>query len=171
MQPGEYEVMTYQGAISKGSSQQWTTLIIDEEHHLPANTFVKLALLKRKYTIGLSATPFREDGREEYVFALTGKPVGLSWDYFKKLNLIKSPTSHVWIVKNFEAKLKRLDSLLQIDMRTIIFSDSLEVGKAISGRFTKPGVKEVPFVYGATKDNMETILDRKSTRLNSSHTT
>ena len=42
-------------------------------------------------------------------------------------------------------------------MRTIIFSDSIEVGKTISARFSKPDVK-VPFVYGATKDNMETIL-------------
>lgn len=157
MQPGEYEVMTYQGAIAKASAKQWTTMIVDEEHHLPANTFIKLALLRRKYTLGLSATPFREDGREEYVFALTGKPVGLSWDYFKKLNLIKSPTCHVWIVKNFEAKLKRLGSLLQTNMRTIIFSDSLEVGKTISARFSKPDV-QIPFVYGATKDNMETIV-------------
>ena len=161
LQPGEYEVMTYQSAITKASKQQWTTLIIDEEHHLPANTFIKLALLKRKYTLGLSATPFREDGREEYVFALTGKPVGLSWEYFKKLKLIKSPTCHVWILKNFEAKLKRLDSLLQTDMRTIIFSDSIEVGKTISARFSKPDVK-VPFVYGGTKDNMETILANRT---------
>jgi superfamily II DNA or RNA helicase len=102
-------------------------------------------------------TPFREDGREEYVFALSGKPVGLSWDYFKKLGLIKSPTCHVWIMKNFEAKLRRLDSLLQTDMRTIIFSDSIEVGKTVAARFSKPDAK-VPFVYGATKDNLETIL-------------
>ena len=152
LQPGEYEVMTYQSAISKASAKPWTTLIVDEEHHLPANTFIKLSLLKRKYTLGLSATPFREDGREEYVFALSGKPVGLSWEYFKKLNLIKSPTCHVWIVKNFEAKLKRLDALLQTELRTIIFSDSINVGKAVAGRF------KVPFVYGATKDNMATIL-------------
>jgi superfamily II DNA or RNA helicase len=124
---------------------------------IQGNTFVKLALLKRKYTLGLSATPFREDGREEYIFALSGKPVGLSWEYFKKLNLIKSPTCHVWIVKNFEAKLKRLDSLLQADMRTIIFSDAIEVGKTIAARFSKPDAI-IPFVYGATKDNMETIL-------------
>lgn len=152
LQVGEYEVMTYQSAISKASSKQWTTLIVDEEHHLPANTFVKLSFIRRKYTLGLSATPFREDGREEYVFALSGKPVGLSWEYFKKLNLIKSPICHVWIVKNFEAKIKRLDSLLQTSMRTIIFSDSIEVGKTLEGRF------KVPFVYSATKDNMETIL-------------
>ena len=155
LKPGEYEVLTYQGAISKGSNKTWSTLIIDEVHHLPANTFIKLSLIRRKYTLGLSATPFREDGREEYVFALSGKPVGLSWDYFKKLNLIKNPTCHVWIVKNFEAKLRRLEALLQAEKRTIIFSDSLEVGKAIANRF------KVPFVSGETKNNMETIVSNR----------
>ena len=155
LQPGEYEVMTYQSAISKASAKSWVTLIIDETHHQPANSFVKLSLIKRKYTLGLSATPMREDGREEYVFALSGRPVGLNWDYFKKLNLIKSPVCHVWIVKNFETKLRRLASLLQEDMRTIIFSDSLETGKAVAGRF------KIPFVYGATKDNMTTILENR----------
>jgi DNA excision repair protein ERCC-3 len=157
LQLGEYEVLTYQSAIKKASAKQWTTLIIDEHQHFPANTFIKLSLIRRKYTMGLSATPQREDGREEYIFALSGRPVGLSWEYFKKLNLIKSPICHVWIVKNFEAKLKRLGSLLQVDMRTIIFSDSIEVGKTVAARFSKPDVK-VPFVYGGTKDNMETIL-------------
>ena len=152
---GEYEVMTYQSAIAKGSLKTWTSLIIDETHHQPANSFVKLSMIKRKYTLGLSATPMREDGREEYVFALSGHPVGLNWEYFKKLNLIKSPVCHVWIVKNFEAKLRRLDSLLQVDMRTIIFSDSLDVGKSVAGRF------KIPFVYGATKDNMTTILENQ----------
>ncbi len=156
LQPNEYEVMTYQSAISKASAKQWMTLIVDECHHLPANTFIKLSMIRRKYTIGLSATPFREDGREEYVFALSGKPVGLSWEYFKRLSLIKSPTCHVWIVKNFEAKLKRLDALLQAQKRTIIFSDSLDVGKAIARRF------KIPFAYGGTKDNMETILANRT---------
>lgn len=151
LKPDEYSVMTYQGAISKAVNEAWTTKIIDEVHHLPANTFVKLALIKAKYTVGLSASPFREDGREEYVFALSGKPVGLSWEYFKKLNIIKSPTCHVWIVKNFDAKLKRLESLLGDDKRTIIFSDSIQVGETMKSKF------KIPFVNGTTADNMETI--------------
>lgn len=156
MKPEEYAVMTYQAAITKAINETWSTLIIDEVHHLPANTFVKLALIKRKYTVGLSATPFREDGREEYVFALSGKPVGLSWEYFKELNIIKSPTCHVWIVKNFDAKLKRLESLLAEDRRTIIFSDSIQVGEAIKKKF------KIEFVNGTTKDNMETINNNRT---------
>ncbi len=151
LKPEEYAVMTYQAAITKAAKEQWTTKIIDEVHHLPANTFVKLALIKAKYTIGLSASPFREDGREEYVFALSGKPVGLSWEYFKELNIIKSPTCHVWIVKNFDAKMKRVEGLLETDRRTIIFSDSIQMGETIKAKF------KIPFVNGTTKDNMETI--------------
>jgi hypothetical protein len=151
LKPEEYAVMTYQAAITKAANREWTTKIVDETHHLPANTFVKLALIKAKYTVGLSATPFREDGREEYVFALTGKPVGLSWTYFKELSIIKSPTCHVWIVKSFDAKMKRLESLLEEDKRTIIFSDSIQVGDTIKNKF------KIPFVNGTTKDNMDTI--------------
>ena len=151
LKPEEYAVMTYQAAITKAAKEQWTTKIIDEVHHLPANTFVKLALIKAKYTVGLSASPFREDGREEYVFALSGKPVGLSWEYFKELNIIKSPTCHVWIVKNFDAKMKRLEGLLETDRRTIIFSDSIQMGETIKAKF------KIPFVNGTTKDNMDTI--------------
>jgi DNA excision repair protein ERCC-3 len=156
LKPEEYSVMTYQAAITKAVNEVWTTKIIDEVHHLPANTFVKLALIKAKYTIGLSASPFREDGREEYVFALSGKPVGLSWEYFKELNIIKSPTCHVWIVKNFDAKMKRLESLLEEDRRTIIFSDSIQVGDTIKSKF------KIPFVNGTTADNMETILANRT---------
>lgn len=156
LKPDEYDVLTYQAAIKKGAAKKYTAFIIDEVHHQPANYFIKMALIKRKYTIGLSATPFREDGREEYIFALTGKPIGLSWEYFKKLNIIKSPTCHVWIVKNLEAKLHRLEALLQEDKRTIIFSDSIEMGKTIEARF------KVPFVSGETKNNMDTILANRT---------
>jgi hypothetical protein len=44
---------------------------------------------------------------------------------------------------------------LQAEKRTIIFSDSLEVGKAIANRF------KVPFVSGETKNNMETIVSNR----------
>lgn len=152
LEPEEYEVMTYQSAIKKAVKEEWTTKIIDEAHHLPANYFVKLALVRAKYTIGLSATPFREDGREEYIFALTGKPVGLSWEYFKKLKLIKSPTCHVWIVKSFNAKLRRLDALLEENKRTIIFSDALATGEAIAGRY------KIPFVSSKTKEDYLKVI-------------
>ncbi|HKT21543.1 MAG TPA: DEAD/DEAH box helicase family protein, partial [Nitrososphaerales archaeon] len=156
LQPAEYAVMTYQMAIKKASKTDWTAMVIDECHHLPANYFAKLSFIHRKYTIGLSATPFREDGREEYIFALTGRPIGLSWDHFKKLGVIKSPTCHVWIVKNFESKVKQLESLLRSPKKTIIFSDSIEQGKMIASRF------KLPHVWGETKARLATIQEAQT---------
>ncbi|MEM2941391.1 MAG: DEAD/DEAH box helicase family protein [Thermoproteota archaeon] len=149
----EVVVTTYHSAVKRYGDRQWTLMVVDECHHLPANEFVKLSFIKRKYTIGLSATPQREDGREEYIFALTGYPVGLSWDYFRQVGLIKSPTCHVWIVKNLEAKLAKLKSLIEQDTaKTLVFCDSIELGKRIASMLN------APHVYGETKTaRLETI--------------
>ena len=156
LKPEEYTVTTYQSALSRFAGQQWSTLIVDEAHHLPANQFAKLSLIKRKYTLGLTASPQREDGREEYIFALTGYPVGLGWQHFRDLGIIASPVLNVWIIKNFEAKLTLLKNLVARDLKTIIFSDSIEVGKTIAARFN------VPHIYGATReDRLKILTDSK----------
>ncbi len=152
LKPQEYAVTTYQSALKRFASQEWSALIIDEAHHLPANQFAKLSLIKRKYTLGLTASPQREDGREEYIFALTGYPVGLGWQHFRDLGIIASPVLNVWIVKNFEAKLATLKSLVARDLKTIIFADSIEIGKTIAARFN------APHIYGATREDRLKIL-------------
>jgi DNA excision repair protein ERCC-3 len=63
----EVDIMTYQMAIKHGHKRKYNGLIIDEVHHLPANEFSRLAVIPRQITVGLSATPQREDGREEYI--------------------------------------------------------------------------------------------------------
>jgi DNA excision repair protein ERCC-3 len=146
-------VTTYQGAIAKQAGKQWVLKVIDEVHHMPANNFSKLALIKSKYILGLTASPAREDNREEYIFALTGYPVGLGWDHFKTLGIIKSPVCHVWLVKNFDAKMARVRALLLEEKKTLIFSDSLEMGKLISTSFN------IPFIYGETKDRLSAIQE------------
>jgi len=148
----EVQVMTYHSAI-RNATKEYSLLAIDEVHHLPANEFAKLALIKRKFTLGLSATPFREDFREHYVFALTGYPVGLSWDHFRNLNLIKNPVANVWLVKNFSAKLSKLEDFLKDQVKTIIFTDHIELGKAVSSRF------KVPFIYGGSRENRFKALE------------
>lgn len=151
LKPDEFVVCTYHTAIKRYEDREWSSMILDECHHLPSDWFSKLSFIKRKYTLGLSATPQREDGREEFIFSLTGFPIGLGWEHFKQLGLIKSPICHVWIVKNFEAKLARLRSLIDPEIKTLIFSDSIEIGKTIAKRF------DVPHIYGATKSRLSVI--------------
>ncbi|MCY0883823.1 MAG: DEAD/DEAH box helicase, partial [Acidianus infernus] len=66
---------TYQTAFRHVTelSDKFDLLIIDEAHHLPADKFreVALGILATK-RLGLSATPFREDGRHEELFKLMG---------------------------------------------------------------------------------------------------
>lgn len=151
LRPDEYDVMTYYAGIK--ADKKYNLMVIDEVHHLPSNEFSKLATVQRNYCIGLSATPQREDSREEYIFALTGKPVGLAWETFKKLGIIANPPLHVWIVKNETERLKRVEELLQSEKKTIIFADSIEMGKTYSKRF------DIPHVYGDTKQRLSQIQD------------
>lgn len=150
-------VCTYHEAITRHSGKQWSLVIFDECHHLPAHWFIKLSLIRRKYSMGLSATPYREDeGGEELIFALTGTPTGLSWQHFRELGIIRSPTCHVWVEKNMDSKLRRLSVLMQEPVKTIIFSDSLELGKSVAARY------EIPFVYGQSTERLKTLGEAKA---------
>lgn len=150
----DFVVATYYYAIKNCMDREWSIFAIDEVQHLPADNFAKLSMIKRKRTLGLSATPQREDEREQYIFALTGKPIGMAWDSLKKLGVIKSPAVHVWIEKNSDSRLKRLSELLLVKKKTLIFCDSIELGKMIAARY------DVPFVSGETKhERLKTIQE------------
>lgn len=151
MQEADVTILTYQAAIKHAHKIKWTSVTIDEGHHLPANEFSKMAGIERQITIGLSATPHREDGRERYLFALFGEGDGIDWENMKKIGIIKNPDLHVWIVKNEKDRMHKLDDLLQDNKRTMIFSDEIELGKTISKKYG------IPFVYGDSKDRMNTI--------------
>ncbi len=61
---------------------RFSLLIVDEVHHLPADKFRLIAVgILAPYRLGLSATPYREDGRHEELFRLMGGIV-----YFKPLS-------------------------------------------------------------------------------------
>ena len=158
----EVFVATYYEAIKKFSNMEFTLKVYDEVHHLPANFYIKLSWIRAKYVIGLSGTPYREDnagrdiGGEEMIFALTGEPTGLAWQHFKELKLIKSPTCYVWVEKSHEAKMKRLNELLRTPKKTIIFSDSIELGKTVAARYS------IPFVFGESKDRLKTLKEAQT---------
>jgi len=56
-------------------SQEFGLVILDECHHLPANTFLKVVnYLPAYYLYGLTATPYRRDKMESVMFATIGRP-------------------------------------------------------------------------------------------------
>jgi len=149
----EYEIITYHASRKPAYlDKEYTLTIYDEVQHLPANIFSRLALLNTKYRMGLSATPFREDGRTELIFALSGFPIGLDWASFLKLQIIKKPTVDLHIVRNVTEKIVKIDEILkESDKKTIIFCDSIRLGKILASKFN------TDFIYSQTKKRLEKI--------------
>jgi len=146
----EVQVETYH-SYSKVKEKDWKLVIFDECQHLPANTFIRLSTLKTKYRIGFSGSPFREDGRENYIFALTGYPMGIAWEDLLRLKAVRAPQFRLYVFDSKREKDQKLEELLQIPIKTIVFCDSLDYGEQISKKF------EIPFVYSATKDRLDII--------------
>jgi DNA excision repair protein ERCC-3 len=129
-------------------------IIFDEAHYVPANQFSKLATISTDYRIGLSASPYREDNREEYIFALTGVPVGMDWQDLVRLGAVEYPDVRVFSYRT--QRQKREDLYELVDQKPgdgLIFCDSLEQGEVISDEL------DVPFVNGDTPaDNRIDII-------------
>jgi DNA excision repair protein ERCC-3 len=153
----EVEVVTYH-AYDKVKSNEYSLVCYDEVQHLPANTFIRLATLKAKYRMGFSGSPYREDGRENYIIALTGFPIGMSWEELIKLQVVRKPVFRVYILKDNRDKMRKLGELLRIPVKTIIFCDWLDFGERIAKTFN------IPFVYGETKDRLEVIRQSQGLR-------
>ncbi|HPR42133.1 MAG TPA: DEAD/DEAH box helicase family protein [Candidatus Methanofastidiosa archaeon] len=154
--PEEWNVHTYQMLTGRKnwiySMGNISLTIFDEAHHLPANSFSRLATINTRYRIGLSASPYREDGRIDYIFALTGFPVGLRWQELISMKVIEEPDIKVIVYSTREEKRKGLLQLVpNYAGDIIIFCDSLKLGRELSDEL------DIPFIYGSTKDRMEVL--------------
>jgi len=156
----EWEVQTYQYItgyhLEKYQGKDYKLIVYDEVHHLPANTFSKLATIKTDYRMGLSASPYREDGRTEYIFALTGFPVGLKWRELISLGVVQEPDVKVFLYNTRTQK--RNDIKTIVDSRTgkiLVYCDSINRGKQLSK------ILSVPFIYGDTSNRMEKLRENR----------
>ena len=157
--PQEWEVKTYQyitmkSRLAKYQKKKYKVIIFDEVHHLPSTHFSKLAHMQADYRIGLSASPYREDGRTEYIFALTGYPVGLKWRELISLGIVQEPDVKVYVYNTISQK--RADLSKVVYSRTgkiLIYCDSIDLGHSLKRDLG------VEFVHGGTKNRME-ILQR-----------
>ena len=61
-------ISTYESALTHLIKEPFKLLIFDECHHFPANTYSRLAFLDADYRLGLSGSPYREDGRSELIY-------------------------------------------------------------------------------------------------------
>jgi len=153
--PYEVQIETYH-AFHKVKNNEYILTIFDECNHLPANTFIRLATINTKYRMGFTGSPYREDGRVNYIIALTGYPIGLSWDKFFELGIIKKPTVTVFVLPTFRDKMRKLKELMAKETgKTLIFSDSIDLGKRIAKEY------DLMFVFGETTQRLEKIRENE----------
>jgi len=161
--PGDWRVETYH-SYHKLKGEEFSLIIFDECHRLPANTFSRMATLKAKYRIGLSGTPYREDGRTDYIFALTGYPLGADWQRFFAEEIVKKPDVTLYLFRDGWGKQRKLDELMEdLSLKTIVFVWKIDIGKRLSQKY------EIPFVYGQTleKERMKIIGSSQQTVVSS----
>lgn len=161
----EVFVLTYQGAITKSAQilkalgvLEWGTRWVDEVQHFPGDYVSKMAFIPARYSGGLTASPWREDGREAYIYALSGQPIGLAWDEFKKMGTMRTPDCHVWIVKDDAAKMRQLELIVRPGVKTVVYSDHIAPGEAIAKRL------DCRFFNGGTRDNYTGIMEALATK-------
>ena len=161
--PKEWEVQTYQAITHKKNyaryqRKKFKVITYDECHHLPANTFSKLAVLETDYRVGLSASPYREDGRTEYIFALTGFPVGLKWRELISIGVVSEPDVKVFLYSTKYQKRNDVETLMKTRSgKIIIFCDSINLGNSMAKQYG------IPFVYRKTKNRLQVVRDNRVT--------
>ncbi len=137
--------------LHKYRKEKFSLVILDECHHVPANLCIDAAMLDTIAVIGMSASPVREDGNEELIIALCGKPVGLDWE----VSDTQKPHVHIWMVKDQAAKYATVQRLSEkpIKGKTFIFTWKLGIGEKIAQML------DVPFVQHKTKNALQVIDD------------
>lgn len=145
----DFDLVTYQAFHQV--QKEYTLVVFDECHRLPAPVWSRFATINAKYRLGLSATPYREDGREDLIIALTGTPIGMSWEHFMRVKAIRKPKITVKVVTNDRDKINVLDEILRVPMKTLIFVELIASGQKIAKQFN------LPFVFRDTPNRLETI--------------
>ena len=71
--------------------REWGLIMYDECQHIPSRVYKRSANLQSKHRLGLSATPIREDDKEEEIFTLIGPPIGTDWDALFEAGYVQEP--------------------------------------------------------------------------------
>jgi len=136
--------------------KEYGLIIFSENHTLPANTFSKLATLRTKYRLGASASPYRNDGRTELIWALSGIPIGMAWRDIMKMLGKEYHDIYVHVLSNLNEKFKKTYELFDANKKTLIFTWRLDIGRKIAETLG------IPFVSGETKNRLEIIKNNKA---------
>ena len=148
------DIVTYQGF--KNFDSEYGLVIFDECQALPAPTFSRLSTIQTKYRMGLSATPFREDGKNHLIITLTGYPQNINWPHYMEKYGPRYHQVNLNIVKDQKAKMGKALEIYNSNSRTMFYSYRLEPGQAVADRLG------LPFIHGKTHDRLNVMQTSRS---------
>ncbi len=139
--------------VQTDAIDEFTAVATDESHALGADTFAAAATLPSKYTWGMTATPYREDGRTYAIQAFTGPYVGLDWDEILEQQGKERHTVHIHLVEDEDEKLRQAQDVYDPSKKTLLFTDSLDMGEDLADAF------RCSFVHGDTSNQYDTVVE------------
>jgi DNA excision repair protein ERCC-3 len=138
-------VETYQAASTESANSEagkyHELVVFDEVHRIAAPVIRRVACLDYKYSLGLSASPFREDGNEAQIYALTGKPVFCDWgQYFAEVDVVRPRIKIVVCETEGErtAHACWLATRPNRAGRTLLFVEHIKMGEYLSASLRAP---------------------------------
>ena len=147
-------ITTYQGF--RGYDEKFGVTIFDECRRLPATTFARLSTIQTEYRMGLDATPYREDGKNHLIVALTGRPQSINWpEYMRKYGPGYHPIN-VHVVKTARAKLYKMRDLYDARKRTMVYSYHIDVGRDVARMLG------LEFINAETEDRLDVMRENHS---------
>ena len=147
-------ITTYQGF--RDYNEKFGVTIYDECRRLPAKTFSRLATISTEYRMGCDATPYREDGKNHLIVALTGFPQSINWQEYMRRYGPGYHAINVHIVKTRRAKLHKAKALYDRRKRTLFYSYHLDIGKELSRMLG------LTFINASTDDRLDVMRNNHS---------
>lgn len=130
--------------------RKYVVAAFDEAHFLPGNNAHRLAMIDCEYRVGLTATPFREDGRADLIQTMTGHSVGEDWQKFADAGTMQRVPVRLLLVDDLEQKFEALPAILR-DRKTLVFVELLADGERLAADL------QAPFLSSASKRRLEVI--------------
>ena len=156
------EILTY-ATRADLSAELFELVIFDEAHYLPGNRAHRFALAPARYRIGMTGTPYREDGRAGLLDMLIGQGDSASWSEILADRQRPAPPIRVCVVDDQEAKLREAGNRISGRRRGIVFIERISEGRELARR------TGLPFIHGETsarrrlevlRDNRRVIMSR-----------
>ena len=114
--------------------------------HIPTEVFRRSTDLQSRHRLGLSASPVREDEKEEEIFTLVGPPIGTDWSALFDAGYVMEPEVEIRYVPWAEEAREAYGSASGQEKRQLAATNPAKVDAVRRLLAEHPGLKSLVFV-------------------------